>query len=328
MKQLKCRTHMNNEIEEKEVRSKIERIHDNKHNMIPIVKLVVYQPIVFLLKPGVLTSDVSAEVLNELPEIKKRAERVMMTLKEIGNVPSEDIHIQLEQLEQQIDDIIKTTVPEIKQIVDFYSEIAAKDYYFTTIGQEAQRRLFAARDNCDVACKALKTLKKEQAEASYVNCNLFQVIEKVFDGDSVGFLKAMVIYDGFDRDKEYCVKMDIETFSHTVLMNIKHNIENHAFPVSKNDGVMIWEKKVKIDILEDDSFVRISIANNGEPFNGDVSKVFDYGYCFGPTRHTGFGLDSAKKYMDSIEGKIEMITSSDSEYKVTYLITLKKNNHV
>ena len=46
---------MNNEIEEKEVRSKIERIHDNKHNMIPIVKLVVYQPIVFLLKPGVLT---------------------------------------------------------------------------------------------------------------------------------------------------------------------------------------------------------------------------------------------------------------------------------
>lgn len=322
---------MNNEIEDNEIKARIERIHDNKHNMIPIVKLVVYQPIDFLLKhdSDSLTSDVTVDIKKELPIIKRKAEGVMKVLDMIGKTSSEDVHVQLEQLQQQIEELTKTTIPEIKEIVSFYSKIDQKKYFFqhTHNGNKVQNLLSSAVENCDVACNGLETLDVEEKEAFYIRCNLFQIIEKVFERDAVGFLRPNVIYGEFDRNKEYCVKLDIGAFSQAVLTNIKRNIEIHAFPIAKY-GVMIWEQKVKVCIIEDDEFVKISIANNGEPFTGDVSKVFDYGYCYGPTRHTGFGLDSAKKYMDSIEGNIELITSADSEYKVTYLITLKKETYV
>ena len=332
MKQSKCSISMNNEIEDNEVKARIERIHDNKHNMIPIVKLVVYQPIDFLLKheSDSLTSDVPDDIRKALSNIKRKAEGVMKDLETIGKVTSENVHVQLEQLQQQIFGLTKATIPEIKEIVGFYSKILQKDYFFspTSNGEKAKKLLLLARDNCDVACNGLETLDIEEKEASYIRCNLFQIIERVFDGDAAGYLRADVTYGESDRNKDYCVKLDIGTFSLAVLTNIKRNIEIHAFPIAKYEGVMIWEKKVEVSIVEDDESVRISIANNGEPFKGDVSKVFDYGYCYGPTRHTGYGLDSAKKYMDSIEGNIELIPTSDSEYKVTYLITLKKESYV
>ncbi len=326
MKLLKCRTHMNKEIDEKDVKVQIERIHDNKHNMIPIVKLVVYQPIVSLLKPDVLTSDVPANIVNEISVNKEKAEHVMETLKEIGNVPSEDIYIQLTQLKQQIDDIITETIPEIKQIVDFYSIIVAKDYCFlpTSNGQKAKQRLYSAISNCDVACNGLKTLYVEEEKASFICCNLYQIVEKVLEGTLDSIIFDVKYDENIDRNKEYCVKIDVDTFAQKVLMNIKHNIESHAFPNTRYEGVMFWEKKVKVSIVEAEDSVEISIANNGVPFEGDPIKAFDYGYCYGPTRHTGFGLDSAKKYMELIEGNIELLKTPDSEYKVTYLITLKK----
>lgn len=323
---------MNDKRTIEEVKAQIERIHDNKHNMIPIVKLVVYHPIVFLLKPNVLTSDVPADIINEISIIQEKAEHVMETLKEIGNVPSEDIHIQLKQLKQQIDNVITKTIPEIKQIVDFYSRIVAKDYYFlpTSDGQKAKQRLISALSNCEVACNGLKTLYVEEENASFICCNLYTIVEQVLEGNHDSFVFDVKYDDSIDRSKEYCVKMDVDSFKQKVLMNIKHNIESHAFPNTKYESVMLWEKKVKVSIVETEETVEISIANNGEPFEGDRTKVFDYGYCYGPTRHTGFGLDSAKKHMDSIDGNIEMLPPSpDSEYKVTYLITLKKkNNHV
>ena len=64
-------------LDEDNVKTRIERIHRNKHNMIPVVKLVVLHPVDCLMSPDALTKSVPNRVINRLSEIKQMAESIL-----------------------------------------------------------------------------------------------------------------------------------------------------------------------------------------------------------------------------------------------------------
>lgn len=310
-------------LDEDNVKARIERIHRNKHNMIPVVKLVVLHPIDSLMSPDALTKSVPDSVTNRLSEIKQMAESIMNELKNFGSVQSDNPNTQLLQLEEQISSIGKNVIPKILEIVAFYQELDEKGYYFapTPSGGKAKDRVIESIKYKELVCDGLQTLDESGKPAETASCNLYQIIESVFEG---GFEYLNVEYFIDNRNKSYCLNLDVNMFSQKVLSNIKWNIQSHAFPESKYKNILITEQKVRVKILDETSFVKIIIDNNGEPFEGDITKVFDYGYCHGPYRHTGLGLNSAKMYMTSIGGDLTFQAVPDSDFKVKYEITIKK----
>lgn len=312
-------------LAEEKIKVQIERIHRNKHNMIPVVRLVVLQPIDCLMQPDALSSSVPDDVRNHLPIVKRMADSIMNELKNLGSTQSDNLSTQLLQLEEQISSIEKQVIPKIIEIVSFYSELYKKRYYFTVSGETARKRIFDSKEQLELVCNGLQTLNDTEASTNGVLCVLFQLVERAFDGTD--YLDANIEYLVDDRSKSYNIILDENLFSQKVLSNIKWNIQSHAFPKNKYKNTLITKKIVRVKIEEENNFVRIIIDNNGEPFEGDATKVFDYGYCYGPSRHTGLGLNSAKLYMKSIGGDLAFQPVPESDFKVKYEITIKKSSN-
>ena len=75
-----------------------------------------------------------------------------------------------------------------------------------------------------------------------------------------------------------------------------------------------------IKITKDDNQVLIRVSNNGNPFQGNVDNLFNSGYHSGKYGGTGFGLASAKQFMQMIGGDIQF--SPVNNYQVSFLITI------
>lgn len=116
-----------------------------------------------------------------------------------------------------------------------------------------------------------------------------------------------------------------ESFELHVLGHIFDNFDKHAFCGDKYvDGEKV--KNVRIDFMEDESDegrVNILIRNDGHPFTGDSSAVFEKGVGHG----SGIGLFSARKMIEAIGGSIQMQTYVNEEYTVGFLINLPIYGH-
>ena len=107
-------------------------------------------------------------------------------------------------------------------------------------------------------------------------------------------------------------------FVPTVIDNIINNARKHGF-IEKN-------KKYIIDFSLEQvgNVIKLIISNNGNPFNGDESKIFEYEYKFGPFGNTGEGLSLVKRYMNNIGGDVRFISSPNSEFPVSFELIFKK----
>lgn len=116
-----------------------------------------------------------------------------------------------------------------------------------------------------------------------------------------------------------------------VFDNIVSNAADHGFK-NKTDK----ENIVYFDWYTDGHDCTITIANNGQPLSEDtdIDKIFTYGYStvlnhgdYGH-RHSGIGTYEAKNILEKEGASIEVISTPDKEYTVTYKLTFTKINSI
>ena len=111
-----------------------------------------------------------------------------------------------------------------------------------------------------------------------------------------------------------------------VLNNIISNACTHGFAGS--EGV---NNKIRMDIKSDGTSYVLTVANNGTPLKKDFTQddVFIYGQTSGNTNeHFGIGGYEIKKLMKEFDGDVEIISSPEAEYTVTYKLIFHKTNIV
>ena len=300
-----------------DINSWIEEVHRNKHNMIPVVKLAISKPIEALLEKTNLTNDFPISLLPVIKSKKNEADDIMSYLSSIGSTETtkED---EVVQLEKQIEFVVNSIIPKIKEFSLFFQQFTDKDFYFakTDGGQRVLGLVQKAPSRCEISCQGLSKLKIDSPISVSPNKSfrLIEVVEEVFDElDNIN-----VIYKCSDRELQICTsKADFQT---EVLQNIAENIKRHAFPYAEYANKLVIDKIVEIQITNDDNKVIIRVSNNGNPFKGNADNLFNSGYHSGKYGRTGFGLASAKQYMQKIGGDIEF--SPVNNYQVSFLITI------
>jgi signal transduction histidine kinase len=111
--------------------------------------------------------------------------------------------------------------------------------------------------------------------------------------------------------------------------NIIANAVAHGFTDSHKDYRIVFDWK------SDDDGIVITIANNGEPFKNGVTgeMVLTRGFTteLNPQKgnariHSGQGGFEIKERMDSLGGKVRVISEPDSELPVIYELTFTDTN--
>ncbi len=105
--------------------------------------------------------------------------------------------------------------------------------------------------------------------------------------------------------------------------NIISNAREHGFANRKVGN------KIRIDIIQNDLKYIISIANNGEPINHQLSSkdVFTYGRTSKAGKeHFGIGGYEVYRLMREFNGDAELILSPNEEYTVTYNLIFNDTN--
>ena len=299
----------------------IEEIHRNKHNMIPVVKSAISKPIEALCEPTNLTVDFPVTLLEEIKGKKELADTIMSFLSSIGNITGKESE-QVVFLEKQIKHVTNVIVPQIESFASFFLKFKDKDFYFADSidGNRAKTLIEKAPHRCEISCQGLLKLSCGQQIEDYSNIgpvNIIGVLQEVFDDlDNV-----TVVYHCNNRKLE--TKMDEGTFISNVLMNLRENIKRHAFPQALFKDKLVVDKIVDIVVTEKEGNINIRISNNGTPFKGIVSRLFDAGYHAGEAGRTGYGLFTAKKYLTQLGGDI--VFSPIEDFEVSFLITIPKN---
>ena len=103
-----------------------------------------------------------------------------------------------------------------------------------------------------------------------------------------------------------------------VIDNIINNARKHGF--IENDKKNI----IDFSLEQVGNVVKLIISNNGNPFYGDESKIFDNEYKFGPYGNTGEGLSLVKRYMNRVGGDVRFLSSPNSEFPVSFELIFKK----
>ena len=298
----------------------IEEIHRNKHNMIPVVKLAVYKPIECLCEPANLTSDFPSELMEEIKGKKELADSIMSFLSSIGNMSCQESEI-VECLENQIKHVTDVIVPQIESFASFFLQFKDKDFYFVDSedGNRAKSKIDRAPHLCNISCQGLLKISSKQCSEDNLNVKsvkMIEILQHVFDELD----NATVIYHCKDRKLE--TKIDEGALISNVFINLCENIKRHAFPQEQFKEKLVVDKIVTIVVTEEERFINIRISNNGLPFNGNISKLFDAGYHAGEFGRTGYGLSTAKKFLSQIGGDI--IFSPIDNFDVSFLITIPK----
>ena len=87
--------------------------------------------------------------------------------------------------------------------------------------------------------------------------------------------------------------------------------------------------KVKIEISSEGTEYIITISNNGLPLSEGVTSedVFRYGQTSGnTTEHFGIGGYEVQKLMNEFEGEVEIISTPNDEYTVSYRLIFHNTN--
>lgn len=137
-------------------------------------------------------------------------------------------------------------------------------------------------------------------------------------------IKARLVPDEFivkaGEPKEYirCTYQSLET----ILDNIIANARSHGF--KRQDR----RYQIKFDIEEDFDKVILYVSNNGEPMHKDMESddVYAYGHSSDYDNHSGIGCYQIKDYMDTLKGNVEIISTPDEDFTVTYKLTFVNAN--
>lgn len=307
----------------KELSELLKFIETNKHDVTMRVRSVVLDPIQSMNRPNAATDSYFHEVGKKNEEINSLAQDVMSFFAKKWRNPNDSEENQLKTMRQNMKEVASVIIPKIKQIVDFYALCSSKKYYFaiTDKGKKALERMTISTSSCERVCESLLRLEGEESEnnGSQKRCNLLEILQ-----DGLDSIDAEVKYVKEWESSKISVFINPNVFLDHVLINIKENINTHAFGTNKFQQKYVWEKKVCVEIDENESNISILISNNGEPFNGDTSKVFEYGYCHGEKKHSGIGMHSIKKSMKELGGDVDFIKSSNPKYTTTYKLIISK----
>lgn len=98
-----------------------------------------------------------------------------------------------------------------------------------------------------------------------------------------------------------------------VVHNLIQNFDRHAFPsiVEQSDSM------VNIEVQFKDKQLLIYVGNNGEPYEGDINKFFDYKF----DTKKGLGVSSMRECMRHFEGDLDV--SLESDFTITYIFLFK-----
>lgn len=299
-------------------------IETNKHDVTMRVRSIVLDPIQSINRPEAATDSYFREVGIKNKEINSLAQEIMSFFAKKWRNPNDSEEIQLKSMRQNMADVVSVIIPQIRQVVAFYESCSQKKYYFSTTdkGKKALEKMTMSSSSCERVCESL--LKLEGSDASkdagvHQLCNLLEILQEGLDS-----IDAEVKYVKEWEMSKIAVSINPEILLNHVLINIKENINTHAFGTSKYRQKFVWEKKVSVEIEEKESTITILISNNGEPFTGNISKVFEYGYCHGEKKHSGIGMHSIKKSMKELGGDVDFVKSNKPPYKTTYKLMLKK----
>ena len=116
-----------------------------------------------------------------------------------------------------------------------------------------------------------------------------------------------------------------------VLDNIISNAVSHGFA---NQATL--KNKIKFDWYTEKTNCIMTIANNGVAIKDgeEIKHIFTYGYStvlnqknrLSGHKHSGIGAYDSKNILDKFGAKIEIISTPNEEYTVTYKITFTKTN--
>ena len=301
----------------------IKFIETNKHDVTMRVRSVVLDPIQAMNRPGATTDSYNREIGLRGEDIKNLALDIMSFFAKKWRNPNDSAEQQLLSIRKNLADVSSIIIPKIKQVVTFYTYCSSKKYLFsdTDKGNKALEKMTMSVSSCQRVCESLLRLEGENAEhhENKQICNLLEILQEGLDS-----IEAEVNYVKEWETSRISVSIDPEIFLNHVLINVKENINTHAFGTNTFRQKYVWEKKVCIEVQDGDSQISILVHNNGEPFKGDITKVFEYGYCHGEKKHSGIGMHSIKKSMTELGGDVEFKKSSKPDYTTTYKLVLKK----
>lgn len=183
------------------------------------------------------------------------------------------------------------------------------------ISKELSGVIRDVKDVHDMLDKFTRQLAKPE---DICEVSLLELAKEVFNNIRKD-IKVEYINNCAEGDRVFLSK---EIFKEWVLVNIKSNIERHAFP----EGESIDNPRVRIIVDEDIAGCVLTIENNGKEFVGDSNLVFSLNTKFGETAHSGEGLYLAKCYMDDYQcgGKIMLIPNPCDDYSVAMEIKIRK----
>ena len=174
----------------------------------------------------------------------------------------------------------------------------------------------------------------------YIEKNVWSGFDIIWNSKAHRHSKDIPLID-FDESDEYRVKSRVVPGEYivragdpleyirctnkgleTILDNIIANAQAHGF--KKQDKVY----KVKFDVVDDHDNIILYVSNNGEPLHKSMESddIYTYGHTSGDDNHSGIGCYQIKDYMDSFKGSIEIISTPDEEFTVTYKVTFVNAN--
>lgn len=228
---------------------------------------------------------------------------------------------QLQQIQSMIYRVHSEFIPKIKEIGQFYKRCINNGGYFqinSAPGKRAQRLMSVGMEHYEGLCNELKNFGSVTIQSSH-EFNLLTCLQEVLDE-----IEADVVYENEMQLSELKCNSDRKAISDHVLMNIKDNIQRHAFGTLQFFYAHVWDRKVFVSVDSSPDEYVIYISNNGSKFYGDVSKVCEDGYCFGNNKHTGHGMYSAKKTMRSLGGDLKFAKINKGIYTTRYTIIIPK----
>lgn len=303
----------------------LRQIEQNHHTLKGQIEYVIVKPAERMLNPNSLRVDVPdyESIVSNIQSIYDHAYATLESFANIGKSNESNANAKYNNICKQLKTIETQIIPNIKEIVSSYRNLIDKPIFNldTKMGLKAYNLVRESIAECDDLCERLISHNATYLvdKNSENEIDLFALVTKVFNT-----LEANVII----KTPSYSIKLAIDEnrFKNEVLLNIYHNIERYAFPRYKYEMVTLLQKRVLISFENIDGGWQIEIANNGEPFKGDISKMFECGYHHGNDQGNGYGMHTAKQYLKSIGGDITMQSSPEEEFKVKFTIKLFEND--
>ena len=303
----------------------IKIIEDNKHDVKPMLRGVVYDPIYEINIDGAATQIYHLEQSTDNERFHIQAKNIMNMFKEMWYDKNSTEDEKRKQISNMIKRVNKEIIPQIEEIVSFYNYCINKKHYFNENkdGHNALESMSRAVNDKSTLCNCLKRLYPiEENNKNLKEYYLLDLLQECLDQ-----IEADVFYTDEHKIFSYKIVTDKEKLQNHVLMNIMANINNHAFGTLAYAEMPLWDKKVQVSIEENIDNYFITIKNNGEIYKGDASKVFDYGYCHGKKGNSGIGMHSVKRNIIELGGSIEFVPTPNEKYHITYKLTIPKDGN-